>query len=36
MEEKVFLSDRRYKESGTVRMVAQYNLMALIFALGRY
>ncbi|CAA9435135.1 MAG: hypothetical protein AVDCRST_MAG03-3460 [uncultured Rubrobacteraceae bacterium] len=36
IEEKVFLSDRRYRESGTLRIVAQYSLMALIFALGRY
>ena len=36
VEEKVFVSDRRYRDSGSVRMVAQYGLMALIFALGRY
>ncbi len=36
IHEKVFLSDRRYRESGTVRMVAQYGLMSLIFALGRH
>ena len=34
--EKVFVSDRRFRESGPVRTVAQYGLMALIFALGRY
>jgi len=36
VEEKVFVSDRRFRDSGYVRMVAQYGLMALIFALGRY
>ena len=34
--EKVFLSDRRYREQGFVRTAAQVSLMALIFALGRY
>lgn len=32
----VFLSDRRYREQGFVRTVAQVSLMALFFALGRY
>ena len=36
VHERVFLSDRRFRESGTVRMVAQYSLMSLIFALGRH
>ena len=36
IEEKVFVSDRRYREQGFVRTVAQYSFMALAFALGRF
>ena len=36
VEKAVFVSDRRYREGGFVRTVAQYSLMALFFALGRY
>lgn len=36
IEERVYLSDRRYREDGFARTVARYVLMALIFALGRY
>ncbi len=32
----MYLSDRRYTESGFARTVAQYCLMALFFALGKY
>ena len=34
--ERILVSDRRFRESGSVRTVAQYGLMALIFALGKY
>lgn len=34
--EKVLVSDRRYREQGFVRTVAQYSLMALFFSLGRF
>ncbi len=34
--ERVLLSDRRYREQGFVRTVAQYSFMALAFALGRF
>lgn len=36
IEEKVFVSDRRYREQGFARTVAQYSLMALLFALGKF
>lgn len=36
IREKVLLSDRRYREQGFARTVAQVALMAVIFALGRY
>lgn len=36
VEERVFLSDRRYRECGTARTMLQYSLMGLFFALGRY
>jgi len=36
VEERVFVSDRRYKEEGTVRMMLRYSLLALIFALGKF
>lgn len=34
--ERILLSDRRYREQGTARTMAQYSLMALVFALGRF
>lgn len=36
IEEKVLVSDRRYREQGFARTVAQYSFMALAFALGRF
>ena len=36
VEERVFVSDRRYKEQGTPRMILRYSLLALIFALGKF
>jgi glycosyltransferase involved in cell wall biosynthesis len=36
VEEKVFVSDRRYKERGVARAILEYSLMALFFALGKY
>ena len=36
VEERVFVSDRRYREQGTPRMVLRYSLMALFFALGKF
>ena len=36
VEEKVFVSDRRYREHGVTRAILQYSLMALFFALGRF
>jgi glycosyltransferase involved in cell wall biosynthesis len=36
VEQRVFVSDRRYKEQGTPRMVLRYALMGLIFAIGRF
>jgi glycosyltransferase involved in cell wall biosynthesis len=36
VEERVFVSDRRYREQGTPRMILKYSLMALLFALGKF
>ncbi|MCA1687677.1 MAG: glycosyltransferase [Actinobacteria bacterium] len=36
MEERVFVSDRRYRERGALRMMLTYSLMALFFALGKF
>lgn len=36
VEERVFLSDRRYTEYGAARTMLQYSLMALFFALGKF
>jgi len=36
VEERVFVSDRRYREKGTLRMILTYSLMALFFALGKF
>ena len=36
VEERVFVSDRRYREQGAPRMMLRYALMALIFALGKF
>ena len=34
--ERVFVSDRRYRENGALRMMLRYSLMALFFALGKF
>ena len=34
--ERVFVSDRRYREQGIVRMILRYSLMSLFFALGKF
>ncbi len=36
LEQRVFVSDRRYREQGTTRMILRYSLMALFFALGKF
>ena len=36
VEERIFLSDRRYKEHGVARTMLQYSLMAIFFALGKF
>jgi glycosyltransferase involved in cell wall biosynthesis len=36
VEERVFVSDRRYRDQGTPRMILRYALMALIFAFGKF
>jgi len=36
VEQRVFVSDRRYREHGTPRMVLRYALMGLFFALGKF
>jgi NAD(P)-dependent dehydrogenase (short-subunit alcohol dehydrogenase family) len=36
VEERVLVSDRRYREHGNPRMMLRYALMALIFALGKF
>jgi glycosyltransferase involved in cell wall biosynthesis len=36
VEQKVFVSDRRYKEHGVARVILEYSLMALFFALGKF
>ena len=36
VEERVFVSDRRYREEGTPRMILRYSLMALFFTLGKF
>jgi glycosyltransferase involved in cell wall biosynthesis len=36
VEQRVYVSDRRYREQGTPRMILRYALMALFFALGRF
>ena len=36
VEQRVFVSDRRYSEQGTPRMILRYALMGLIFALGKF
>lgn len=33
---RILVSDRRYREEGTLRMVLQYSLMAFLFALGKF
>jgi glycosyltransferase involved in cell wall biosynthesis len=36
IEERVFVSDRRYREQGVPRMILKYSLMSLFFALGKF
>jgi glycosyltransferase involved in cell wall biosynthesis len=36
VEERVFVSDRRYRENGMPHMMLTYSLMALLFALGKF
>ena len=36
VDERVFVSDRRYRENGALRMMLTYSLMALFFALGKF
>jgi glycosyltransferase involved in cell wall biosynthesis len=36
VERPVYVSDRRYRESGTARVIAGYTLMGLFFALGKF
>jgi glycosyltransferase involved in cell wall biosynthesis len=36
VEERVFVSDRRYREQGVLRMILRYSLMALFFAFGKF
>jgi glycosyltransferase involved in cell wall biosynthesis len=36
VEERVLISDRRYRENGALRMMLTYSLMALFFALGKF
>jgi glycosyltransferase involved in cell wall biosynthesis len=36
VEQRVFVSDRRYREHGTPRMMLRYALMALVFTLGKF
>jgi glycosyltransferase involved in cell wall biosynthesis len=36
LSERIYVSDRRYREQGVFRMVPRYLLMSLFFALGKY
>ena len=36
VEERIFLSDRRYRESGVARTMLQISLMGLFFVFGKY
>ena len=36
VEERVFASDRRYRNHGVERAILQYSLIALFFALGKF
>jgi glycosyltransferase involved in cell wall biosynthesis len=36
VEERVFVSDRRYREQGVLQMILRYSLMSLFFALGKF
>jgi glycosyltransferase involved in cell wall biosynthesis len=36
VEERIFISDRRYREQGTPRMILRYSLMSPFFALGKF
>lgn len=36
VEERVFVSDRRFREEGVVRMILVYSLLSVFFALGKF
>jgi glycosyltransferase involved in cell wall biosynthesis len=36
VEERVFVSDRRYRENGVARMMLTYSLLALLFVFGKF
>jgi glycosyltransferase involved in cell wall biosynthesis len=36
VEERVLVSDRRYREQGVMRMLLRYSLMSVFFALGKF
>jgi glycosyltransferase involved in cell wall biosynthesis len=36
VEQRAFVSDRRYREQGTPRMMLRYALLALVFAVGKF
>jgi hypothetical protein len=36
VNERIFVSDRRYRQHGVLRMFSRYLLMSLLFAVGRF
>jgi hypothetical protein len=36
VEKRVFVSDRRFREEGVLRMMLVYSLLSLFFALGKF
>ncbi len=36
VDERVFVSDRRYRENGALRMMLKFSLLGLLFALGKF
>jgi glycosyltransferase involved in cell wall biosynthesis len=36
VEERVFVSDRRYREQGVLRMILRYSLLSVFFTLGKF
>ena len=36
MENRVFVSDRRFREEGVLRMILIYSLLSVFFALDRF